>query len=82
MKFRKFQVRQFGGEYPEFQKKEQKVYSVIMHVDKPEGTKVYEHKTFINLTYDEALEKANLLEENLESVENLCLDNWTELDSI
>ena len=42
----------------------------------------YEHKTFINLTYDEALEKANLLEENLGSVEELCLDNWTELDSI
>ena len=79
MKMRKFQVRQFGGRFPEFSHKEDKVYSVIMHIDEPTGSKVYEHKEFINLTYDEALSKANAFENN-KIMPNM--KEWVELDSI
>jgi hypothetical protein len=78
-KLRKYQVRQFGGRYPEFQYKEDPVYSVIMNVDNPVGTKVYEHKTFINMPYEEALAKANAMEKN-----NILpnMEEWEELDTI
>lgn len=79
MKFRKYQVRQFGGRYPEFQYKEDKVYSVIMHIDNPKGTEVYEHKEYINLTYEDALAKANALETgNIQP----NMSDWQKLDSI
>lgn len=79
MKFRKYQVRQFGGRYPEFQYKEDKVYSVIMHIDNPSGTDIYEHKEYINLNYADALAKANALE-NSNVQPNMS--DWQKLDSI
>lgn len=79
MKMRKYQVRQFGGKYPEFQNKEDKVYSVIMHIDAPKGTKTYEHKEYINLSYADALSKANEFE-NSNAIPNMS--EWQELDVI
>lgn len=79
MKFRKFQVRQHGGRFPEFKFKEDKVYSVVMYIDEPTGSKVYEHKTLINLSYEDAYNKA-LEFENSKILPNM--NDWIELDSV
>lgn len=83
MKFKKFQVRQFGGRYPEFFYKDDCVYSVIMHVDSPKGTVVYESTEYINMPYEEALAKAHYFEKNYETDSSILdMSKWEQLDII